>query len=361
MNFVFLEAITPWVMELAWRMSSHGNVVGLQHYDIRSYRALKPKLRPASASFSERHSVYPPGFAGPFSPLFSPFIRNDVRRARRQLSAGGEEPFVVCAYPYAAPWAREVPDDRLVYFNIDDYTLYFPHKAAAIEKLEDELISRARLTLCVSSHQVRKFRSRHPDSAERILHFPLGVNVEYLNAAPETPPQPDTVGYVGNLGDRVDWAFAEETILRTPELTYEFVGKRTGNEDDAWAQRRKRVFDLPNVRYLGPVPQSEVYIYYWRSAVNWMPYDTRHPFNIACCPTKILDSLASGRSLVSSDLPECRNYPDYVQIAESPEAAADLLRKAVDRHDALDARARRDFAATNTWVHRAERLSSLLQ
>jgi hypothetical protein len=65
------------------------------------------------------------------------------------------------------------------------------------------------------------------------------------------------------------------------------------------------------------VPQEEVTRYYWSSAVNWVPYDLNHPFNQAACPTKIMDSLGSGRPTTGS---AWRRHP-----IPSPRLSATLL------------------------------------
>ncbi len=48
-----------------------------------------------------------------------------------------------------------------------------------------------------------------------------------------------------------------------------------------------------------------------------IPYRADHPFNIACCPTKIMDYMAAGRPVVSTDLPECELYSDVFDVVEA--------------------------------------------
>ena len=81
-----------------------------------------------------------------------------------------------------------------------------------------------------------------------------------------------------------------------------------------WQRERAAALTLENVHYIGSIPQDEVGKHYWNFAVNWMPYDTRHAFNLASCPTKIMDGLASGRPLLTTAVPECRLYPDWITI-----------------------------------------------
>jgi glycosyltransferase involved in cell wall biosynthesis len=253
-----------------------------------------------------------------------------------------------------------VPSEHLVYYNLDDYTLYDPARAKRTSTLEDELIQRARLTLCLSVHQVRSLQSRHVNRTDRIVHFPLGVVRELLNTEPSRPPLPGTVGYVGNLTNRVDWRFVERVATLVPEAKLHFVGRldvpRTNDGD--WQEARSRTLALPNVIYEGAVSQSAVGEHYWRYAVNWMPYAMDHPFNIASCPTKIMDAIASGRPFLATDIPEVRLYPDHIRISRTPEeAAASLKALLAGNHNGNRQVA---YAATQTWSHRAQEFLALL-
>ena len=188
------------------------------------------------------------------------------------------------------------------------------------------MIGAARLTLCLSVHQVQVLGVRNPAHAGRIKHFPLGVVDDFLNPAPERPPLAGTVGYVGNLTDRVDWAFVAAVAQRLPDVTFHFVGSLETKPDAAgsknWQDLRARALGLGNVVYEGAVPQGEVRHHYWRHAVNWMPYSMTHPFNVASCPTKIMDALASGRPFLSTSIPEVRLYPTRIRTVTAADEAA---------------------------------------
>ena len=271
--------------------------------------------------------VMPQGYAGVLEPLFRPVMRGLVAREQQLLRCrSGAKPIVICPFPYLAPWVRGVPNDRIVYYNLDEYTFYDRSRAKRIVRLEAELVARARLTVCLSVHQVETLRARNPASANRIQHLPLGVVEEFFNPEPLLAPVPNTVGYVGNLTDRVDWGLVIEVARRLPNARFHFVGRLGLREDGArWRQKRSQALGLDNVIYEGEVPQAAVREHYWRYAVNWMPYDVINSFNIASCPTKIMDALASGRPFLSTDIPEVRLYPEHIQIASTPKEAVSKL------------------------------------
>jgi glycosyltransferase involved in cell wall biosynthesis len=259
---------------------------------------------------------------------------------------------------------RNVPDDRLVYYNLDAYTLYRPERAERIRRQEEELVERAGQTICLSKQQVQAIRGRHPSRADRIEHFPLGVVESFLNPSLKQFPDSRAVGYVGNLGHRVDWPLVDKVLERCRDLTFVFAGELEGGEHPdggkSWKKARSRALDRPNAQHLGRIPQKEVTNVYWRSAINWIPYETNHPFNRASCPTKIMDSIASGRPVVSTSVPECTLYPRWITIADGPDELAEALRQKTKGLSAHPAEQQIQFARRHTWSHRAETFREII-
>jgi teichuronic acid biosynthesis glycosyltransferase TuaH len=351
-----LAANTPWVYALAQCLANHTPVTALRVYDRANHRRLKPQWPETASAVNRVSIVMPQGYAGTLELLFRPLMRALVARERRRLRRmTGFDPIVVAPYPFLASWVRGVPQDRLVYYNFDEYPFYQPSRTQRILRQESELVARASLTVCASAHQVKTLQVRNPMFADRIRHFPHGVVEDFLNPEPQRPPLPRSVGYVGNLSDRVDWDFIAAVAGLMPDTKFHVVGRLDPEADDSgWRAARKRTLAMPNVVHEGEVPQAEVRRHYWRYAVNWMPYDTRHGFNIASCPTKIMDALASGRPFVATDIPEVRLYPDRIHVAASrPAAAAERLRALLSGAIAHDARAQVAFAEGHTWPVRA--------
>lgn len=367
-SFLVLAANTPWVYSLAHSLEPHGAVTAVRLYDWGNYRRLKPQWPETESGVRRVLVKMPQGYAGTLEPLFRPMMHRLIDRERLRLhQRSGVEPVVICPFPYLAPWVRHVPGERLVYYNLDDYVLYDPARAVRTTVLEDEFVQRAGLTVCLSVHQVEALRRRHPARAARIKHFPLGVEEDFLNPAPERPPLTNTVGYVGNMTDRVDWAFVARVAEMMPKTAFHFVGSTADGfvgeglvHTTGWRSERATALAMSNVIHEGPVPQAKVREHYWRYTVNWMPYNVRHPFNIAACPTKIMDALASGRPFVSTDIPEVRLYPERLHVVGTPEEAIIKLQALLKSGTGHDAQGQIEFADSQTWPHRAERFLDLL-
>jgi hypothetical protein len=125
----------------------------------------------------------------------------------------------------------------------------------AILRLEAELVSRAGLTLCLSVRQVEILRLRNPAFVARIAHFPLGVVEEFLNPGPGASPLPLSVGYVGNLSDRIDWGFVSNVAIRALSLCRQ-----------PWQRNRRSVATTPRIRAILALPNVEAPFSRMRSA-----------------------------------------------------------------------------------------------
>jgi len=363
--FLVLSANTPWVHALAEKLAYEVPGHAVRFYDWRVYWREQPEWPEIDDESKLRRTlrVMPTGYAGRLEWLARPFLRRMIDGWRADLrDQTSREPYVVAPYPYLAPWVRNVPARRLIYYNLDDYVQYRPARREKIRGKEEKIIERAHRTVCLARYQVERFREWHPEHAGRIHHFPLGVVEGFVNRAPDPPLEPKTVTYVGNMTDRVDWSFVDEVVERCTDLTFRFVGgiDQAPGAEEPWRVARRRVLGQENVKAVGRVSQSEVVKYYWESGANWIPYDPDHPFNVASCPTKIMDGLASGRPLVSTPVPECTLYPDWVDVADAPDAMAALLRKQASTHNPDRARRQVAFARQHTWGRRADTLRAML-
>ena len=96
-----------------------------------------------------------------------------------------------------------------------------------------------------------------------------------------------------------------------------------------------------------------------------MPYAPDLPFNRSCSPLKLFPGLASGQPVISSDIPECRLYPEWVSIYKNVDEAVALITNAIKTAESPESRQRRykqiEFACKNTWADRAKRLVEILE
>jgi teichuronic acid biosynthesis glycosyltransferase TuaH len=117
----------------------------------------------------------------------------------------------------------------------------------------------------------------------------------------------------------------------------------------------------PNVYALGWRSQDALAAYYQAFDVTLIPYRMDHPFNLACNPTKIMDSMGSGRPIVATALPECRLHTERFDVAENADEFIDAVRRIL-MQQSDDGRAvlRHAYALANTCHGIGERILDLI-
>ena len=312
--------------------------------------------RPASQSSPSiwaQDLVLPTGWMKSYPRLGMRPIARAVRGWRASLPGQHRPLALVVTYPYYLHLARQLCPDRLIYFNIDDYRLYWPKSARQVDRLEREAVGDADLTVCTARYRADELRAAIPDRADRVRHLPHGAPSASISPEPQhlpglgpadlrDLPRP-WVGYVGTLEDRVDWSILDEVARTNPSASIILVG-RVGPGDASWQGDRRRCLARPNVHSVGWRDQTLIDQYNRSFDIGLIPYRTDHPFNIACCPTKIMDYMAAGRPVVATDLPECRLYSEVFDVVASRDFAAAVARRLALGPDDGRAAARWDLA-----------------
>lgn len=283
-----------------------------------------------------RNLALPSGWMKRFPRLGMMPISHTIRAWQRRHAR--ENPLaLVMTYPFYLELHRRLKPSRSIYYNVDDYTLYWPSSAAVVRSLELETVRRSDLTVCVAKVRADELRQALPQCAGKIHHMPHGAPswtiadraLHRPDALPDDIrhlPRP-ILGYVGSLEDRVDWVLLERVAKAIPEASVVLVGRIDPvDRPDRW-----QCLSLPNVHAIGWRPQTAISAYNRAFDVCLIPYLASHPFNIACCPTKIMDTMGTGRPMVSTDVPECRLSDHLFDVESTNEGFIHAIQGILDR------------------------------
>ena len=377
-DLVVADASWSWTERLFTPMSSQGvNVLLLRISDWRTALEQRrpwsdwrfPRSQPGPHLWRQT-LILPPGWMKTYPRLGMKPIAWSIRAWRRSLPA--QRPLVLAiSYPHYLHLSPLVQPASLVYYNMDDYALYWPQHAGVVRALERQVVQQADLSVFCAKLRAEKIGRELPQAADRIIHLPHGAPEESIAPEPvELPaaPPPDLdclprpyLGFVGSLEDRLDWPLLERLARERPESSMILIGRRPAFATVDWYKSFERVERLPNVHLLGWKSQQEIGRYMAAFDVCLIPYRTDHPFNEAACPTKIMDYMATTRPVVATALPECRLYSHLFRIA----ADSDAFLRAIDEilkngsRDEL-ARARWEFARHSTWGKTSDRLREMI-
>ena len=173
----------------------------------------RPAERVGPGSWS-RDLVLPTGWMKTYPTIGMRPIARAIRRWKLDHAPDGPLTLAM-TYPYYLHLADRAWPDRLVYFNIDDYRLYWPKSAEEVGQLERRAVLESDLTVCTSLHRAEELRREIPAAASRIRHLPHGAPSASIPDGPQhLPAEPPSdiahlprplIGYVGTLEDRVNW------------------------------------------------------------------------------------------------------------------------------------------------------------
>ena len=328
------------------------------------------RLRRSGPAAWEQQLVLPSGWMKRFPRLGMRPIARSIREWWNIRPATWRRGLVM-SYPHYLELHHQLRPDVSVYYNIDDYALYWPRAADQVRELERAMVCAADVTICVSRLRADELQSLVPEAAARIHHVPHGAPTSFLARRPLTRPAVAPadlahlprpyLGYIGSLEDRVDWELMDRISRTFPDASVVVVGRVREPVDKPWWNECARFMSRPNVHALGWRGQEALAAYYQAFDVTLIPYRMDHPFNQACNPTKIMDSMGSGRPIVATAIPECRLHIERFDVADNADEFVDAVRRVLaQQSDDGRASLRHAYALANTCHGIGERILDLI-
>jgi glycosyltransferase involved in cell wall biosynthesis len=157
--------------------------------------------------------------------------------------------------------------------------------------------------------------------------------------------------FVGGVDERLDFELLDAVARLRPEWSIVLIGPEL-------YVRAGQLLRAPNIYRLGRRPYSRLPAYIQAADVCLVPYcDT--PWARACNPVKVLEYLAGGRPVVSTDVPALRDFEPYVRIATGPREFVAAVEVLLEEDGPQQQEERRARARSETWAMRGDALFDL--
>ena len=263
--------------------------------------------------------------------------------------------------PHAESLVGRLGEQLAVYDCVDEFVeTRGLVRRDVVRELERRLLDKVRVVIVTHENL---YRSKAGPGRDVHL-IPNGAEVEHFRAAsrPATPIAPEmraiprpVIGFVGSLQYWIDFDLLRCLARARPAWSFVLIGPR-GRLAEVW-----KIEKLANVYLLGRRPYEQLPAYLKAFDVCLNPYVVdelaRH-----CSPLKLYEYLASGKPVVSVDMPEARKFERVVGIGRTYAEILQRLEEALARPDGDEpsTNARLEAVAPHSWDHRFRELEAVL-
>ena len=298
-------------------------------------------LTQVSDTLWHKQLVLPPGWMKTYPRIGMRPLARAARAWHRSLDRPRPLALAI-SYPHYLYLRDLLQPASLLYYNMDDYGLYWSSRKKVVHRLEEETVRSADLSVFCAKVRADEWAAEVPEAAPRIMHLPHGAPASAIASAPQARPAAapaeivqlprPLLGFVGSLEDRLDWSLVRLVADSIPTGSVVLIGREPEPApSESWYEDYLDAISRPNVHRLGWKDPSEIGQYNASFDVCMIPYRADHPFNRVACPTKVMDYMATSRPVVSTALPECMLYDRLFSIAESHEEFVEAIRSIVAR------------------------------
>lgn len=237
------------------------------------------------------------------------------------------------------------------YEDFSDLQEYCPN----LKSMEEELAKSADLIFASSKVLFEKMRQLNQDT----YLIPNGVDREHFSLIQEWEAPEEIrniskpiIGYYGAIAEWFDIDLIDYVTNRFPEYSFVFIGRST--------IELKNLDKKPNVYFLGEKPYQELPKYVQHFQATLIPFK-QNKLTESTNPVKLYEYLATGKPVISVDLPEIHQFQDVVYIGKDYKSFASYLKEAMNREGWWVKRKRKRAVRNEDWNQRVNDIIKLLK
>jgi len=246
---------------------------------------------------------------------------------------------VLSCYDWTDDWTKFelIPlADREAYARLCER---MPRAVDAVFAVSRELYERARL-VNANTHWMPNATS---------LHDMMDESIE-PDATISDIPTP-RLGYVGHIGDRIDFDLLRRIAETRPDWSIVMIGPVWSNRVD----EAEELGRLPNVHFVGPRPYAALPSVIGQLDVCLIPH-TIDPLTASMDPIKLYDYLATGKPIVTTQVAGVDRFTDAIYAAKSHHDFIAQIDRALSEPDNARSEKRRTYGRDNSWSARAAQM-----
>lgn len=312
-----------------------------------------------------------------FSPIVLPprfgglrYINNLIRLRgiKRLISRLGFKNHIVWIYhPDAAYFLGKTGEKFILYDCVDQFSAFPAYsdsrRKREIESNEMEVLEKANVVITTSSPLYDIKQEYNPntylvENVGDIEHFAKArSSTDQIPSDMKSIKKP-VMGFIGSLDAyKVDLDLIKYAAITKPNWSFVLIGP-VGEGD------RKTdlsvISELHNVHILGIKPYALLPDYIRSFDVCMIPYNINE-YNHYSFPLKVYEFLASGKPVVSMNLPSIISLSEVIKIATTYDSFIKCLSEALEKDSPEAVQKRIEAAGKNSWDHRVKQILDIIR
>lgn len=351
---------------LANRNAHWVNTIGMRppRFDAATLRRGIQKLSDWSRRSADSGPEVPSGLTV-HNPKMWPWVRRSFDRRfnrslllaqlRRVTAQCSRPPIAITTLPIVADLMGRLPVARWIYYCVDDFSEWPGLDRGPLEFMERKVVRRADALISVSE-KLQQRLAHWGRSSGLLTH---GVELEHWNATHGQPMLEWTAAlerpllvYWGLIDARMDAGIIVRTAADMSKGTLLLVGPQQ-NPDPA-------VYAHPRVRRMPALDYHDLPRLAFAADLLIMPYADL-PVTRAMQPLKLKEYLATGKPVVSRDLPAVREWADCLDLAPDAESFSATVQRRLSTGATASQLASRRRLSRESWRAKAAAFEQWLQ
>lgn len=242
---------------------------------------------------------------------------------------------------------------KIVYENIDDWetslgSSFFDEDSLKTILQSADILTGTALNLI---KQTEKYLQKFNVHNKKVYYLPNAVDTDLFDPALQHDRPTDliigdkTLIYYGTLwGEWFDWKITYEIARHLPDITINLIGDTTNVQ--------QKISTAPqNIHFLGLKKQSDLPAYLMHSDFALLPFKVDKIVE-SVSPLKIFEYISMNKPVITTTLPEVKNYPN-VYRGNTSESWIKILSKQGVKVDKTSAQ---HFAKKHSWDNRCRQI-----
>lgn len=230
--------------------------------------------------------------------------------------------------------------DHVIFDFLDDFPEWSEYTASMVNRSDTVFVTSERIKQYMNQHFPKKVTYQVQNGCE-LSHFQ-----QFKKTSPKKPVELQhcrgpIIGYVGAWASWVDQDLVKHVANSFPGATIVIIGPQFGALVDR---------TIPNLLYLGKKNYEVLPQYLYYCDVCFVPFKINQ-ITMATNPIKMYEYLASGKPVVTTDIPEAREIPN-VYIGKDYETFINHIHNLLSPSYSLNHHELYQWLSLQTWEYR---------